>query len=196
MKTSNRSLITSGDKVWMNAPVLTPCCWRWNKVLPSNFILVHADPPLFLWLDFFQIILQPVVSHVLILGHQGWGVVGWQRGRAGELRLWRTLQSSFGASQASDGTLVLLSCKDWSNRRLPGIFSNWAGGWAGGRAGVHVWRQLLLTGCRETFSHPHRSERTDRAVRVTWIRGTAVLQDFKKNNLNKLVFTPTRVRGD
>lgn len=139
--------------------------WRRGAVIPSNPILLHSKPPLFLWLDFLQIIFQPVVCHVLLLRNEGW-FGAWGNSRcAWELRLWQALETGLCAAQAPDGVVILFSRWDRWRGGLPGIFSTQAGD----KVGILVWRRLPLTrGCWDIVSGANGPERTDWAVAVVW----------------------------
>lgn len=151
--------------------VLTSSCRRRSSFLYSWPILLHPKPPLFLRLDLHQIVFQPVISQILVLGNKSWFGAGRNGRCAGELRLRETLEKCFGAAQASDGTVVLFSGKHRRRRGLPDAFLSWGGNWGS----FFVRRRFFLTlSCWETLSRTDRTERTNRGVRLAVIWAAAI----------------------
>lgn len=136
-----------------------------GAVIPANPIVLHSKAPLFLRLDRLQIVLQPVVCHVLLLGNQGrFGARGTGR-RAGEVRLRQAVESRLGAAQAPDGAVVLLLRRQrWGERKIPGILPSLGGQ----EVGVPVLGRFpLARGRWDGVSGADGPERTDGAVGVT-----------------------------
>lgn len=163
--------------------VLTSSCRRRSSFLYSWPILLHPKPPLFLRLDLHQIVFQPVISQILVLGNKSWFGAGRNGRCAGELRLRETLEKCFGAAQASDGTVVLFSGKHRRRRGLPDAFLSWGGNWGS----FFVRRRFFLTlSCWETLSRTDRTERTNRGVRLAVIWAAAI-------NLKKYIYYTSKI---
>lgn len=128
-----------------------------GAVIPAHPIVLHSQAPLLLGLNLLQVVLQPVVCHVLLLGDQGrLGAAG--NGRcAGAVRRRQAVESCLGAAQAADGAVVLLLHGQERKPSLRGL-----------DVAVLVRGGFPLARCRwEAVSGEDGPERTDGAVGVT-----------------------------